>query len=53
MEDELNDETSNPPANRRNADLMESITPPEGTDVRAVQWRDDPAPVVLGETVGR
>ena len=33
------------------AELIECITPPEGTDVRAVQWRDDPAPVVVGEMV--
>ena len=29
--------------------LMEHVTPPEGTDVRAVRGPHDGAPVVLGE----
>jgi len=37
----------------REVDLLASVTPPEGTDVRAVQGRDDPAPVVLGTVVVR
>ena len=37
----------------RKVELIECITPPDGTDVRAVQWRDDPAPVVIGEMVVR
>jgi hypothetical protein len=32
-------------------ELVKHITPPEGTDVRAVQWREDPAPVVVGDVV--
>jgi len=35
----------------REVELIECITPPDGTDVRAVQWRDDPAPVIVGEMV--
>jgi hypothetical protein len=31
---------------------VEHITPPEGTDVRAVQGRDDSAPVAIGELEG-
>jgi hypothetical protein len=34
-------------------ELVQHITPPEGTDVRAVQWRDDPAPVVVGDVMIR
>lgn len=37
----------------RENSLIECITPPEGTDVRAVQWSDDPAPVVVGKMVVR
>ena len=34
-------------------ELVECITPPEGTDVRAVKWRDEPAPVVVGDVTVR
>jgi hypothetical protein len=34
-------------------ELVDCITPPKGTDVRAVRWRDDPSPVAIGEVVVR
>lgn len=37
----------------RHPALIRRISPPEGTDVRAVQGKDDPRPVVVGTVVVR